>query len=166
MNFEPGEYLVHQKFGVGVIISIEEMNFTEAAPRLFYHVDFSKATVWIPVEDQPTAKLRRVVSKDHLPHYCSVLKSTPAVLDQDFRKRQYSLNTRASLGTFQESCEIIRDLNALSFTKPLNSFENRLFSRIWDALVLEWSTASGQSHSETIAMINNWLPKKGQSSKL
>jgi RNA polymerase-interacting CarD/CdnL/TRCF family regulator len=164
MNFKQGDHVSHPRFGVGIIASIEEMSFTDSESRIFYRVDFTKTTVWVPVESQPKNRLRRVTPKDHLARYRSLLESLPIPLDSDFRRRQIELEERVDGGTFQGLCEIIRDLNALDAKKPLNHYEKRLYQQTREALVSEWSMTSGLSHAEAMSEIDGCLHKGSRSS--
>jgi RNA polymerase-interacting CarD/CdnL/TRCF family regulator len=157
MNFNEGDRVVHKNFGVGIVISIEGMNLSGNGPHLFYRVDFLRTTVWVPVGNQPEDGLRPITPKSHLDRYRALLKSSPASLNNDFRKRHSELEQRMDRGTFRGLCEVIRDLKALSTEKPLNYYERTLFKQSRDALVSEWSITSGLSQSETVAEINGCL---------
>jgi len=157
MNFNIGDRVVHKNFGMGTVVSIEEMKLSGSGPRLFYRVDFSKTTVWVPVGNQTEGGLRPLTPKSHLYRYRALLKSAPVSLGGDFRKRHNELEKRMDRGTFQGLCEVIRDLTALNAEKSLNYFERTLYRHSREALVLEWSTASGMSHSETIGEIDGCL---------
>ena len=98
MNFNQGEQVVHRNFGVGKVISIEGMNFTGNQPRLYYRVEFLKATVWVSVGNQPSGGLRPITPKSKLKHFRALLKSSPAVLDADFRTRQKELENQFDAG--------------------------------------------------------------------
>jgi len=159
MNYNQGDHVVHQNFGVGIVVSIEGMNFTGSEPRLFYRVEFLKTTVWVPVGNQPESGLRPITPKSHLTRYRTVLKSSPVGLDSNFRKRQIELEKRIDRGTFQGLCIVIRDLNALDTLKPLNYYEKTLYKQTREALVSEWSTISGLSHAESASEIDVCLNK-------
>ncbi len=164
MNFNQSDRVVHHTFGIGVVVSIEEMSFGSPEPRLFYRVGFLKTTVWVPVDDLSKGGLRPVTPKDHLAQYRAVLKSSPVTFDSDFRKRQIELEKRMDKGSFQGLCEVIRDLDALDLEKPLSYTEKKLLKRTWDALVLEWSAASGVTDLEALSEINGYLSKGRQGS--
>lgn len=159
MNFNQGDQVVHQNFGVGVVVSIEGMNFSGSQPRLFYRVEFMKTTVWVPVGNQPESSLRPITPKNHLARYRTVLKSSPVGLDRDFRKRQIELEKRIDRGTFQGLCIVMRDLSALNTRKPLNYYEKTLYKQTREALLLEWSAISGLSHAEAASEIDGCLYK-------
>ena len=110
MNINRGDHVVHPRFGVGTVVSIEVRHFSEAAPRLFYRVDFDNTTLWIPVPIPETGGLRPVTPKSDLSHYRQLLKSSPVPLDNDFRLRKITLDERLKAGTFQSLCEVVRDL--------------------------------------------------------
>jgi RNA polymerase-interacting CarD/CdnL/TRCF family regulator len=157
MNFNEGDRVIHKNFGVGIVISIEGMNLSGSEPHLFYRVDFSRTTVWVPVGNQPEGGLRPITPKSQLDRYRALLKGSHVSLNGDFRKRQSELEKRMDRGTFRGLCEVIRDLKALSAQKPLNYYERTLFKQSRDALVSEWSITSGLSQSETIAEIDGCL---------
>jgi CarD family transcriptional regulator len=162
MNFNQGDHVVHQNFGVGIVVSIEGMKLADTGPSLFYRVDFFKTTVWVPVDDQSKGGLRPVTPKGHLARYRDLLKSSPVTLDSDYRKRQLELEERRDGGTFQGLCEVIRDLNALDGEKPLNSSEKKLYKKTRESLVLEWSATSGLSPAEAMRDIDGCLYKGRQ----
>ncbi len=164
MNFHQGDYVVHQNFGVGIVVSIEGMNLSGNGPRLFYRVDFLKTTVWVPVGHQPAGGLRPITPKDHLAKYRALLQSPPDALDRDFRKRHSMLEERMDSGTFQGLCEIIRDLYVLVAQKRLNQYEKTLYKQTREALVSEWATSSGLTPAEAMRDIDGCLHSGGQSS--
>ena len=157
MNFDIGDRVVHKNFGVGIVVSIEGMEFSGSSSHLYYQVDFPKTTVWVPIGHQPEGGLRPITPKSQLYRYRSLLKSPPVSLDGDFRKRQSELEKRIDRGTFKGLCEVIRDLNALNAEKSLNDYEKTLYKQSREALVLEWSMVSGMSHSEAISEIDGYL---------
>ncbi len=157
MDFNKGDQVVHKNFGVGTIVSIEDTNLSGNGTHPFYRVDFFKTTVWVPVGDQTEGGLRPLTPKSQLDRYRALLKSSPVSLDGDFRQRRSELEKRIGRGTFQGICEVIRDLNGLNAEKPLNYFEKNLFKQTRDALILEWSTTSGLSQTETSGEIDGYL---------
>jgi CarD family transcriptional regulator len=160
MNFNQGDQVIHQKFGVGIIVSIEEMSFSGNIQHLFYHVDFSSTTVWVPVDGQLKGGVRRLTPRNHLNRYRSLLNSSPDALDMDFHKRKIELHKRIDQGSFQGLCEVVRDLYALDKEKPLNTYDKTFYKRTRDALVLEWSATSGLTQSEATTEIESYLHKR------
>ena len=154
MNFNIGDRVVHSIFGVGTVVSIEGMIFAGYGQHLYYHIDFVRTTVWVPVGKQPERGLRPITPKRHLRRYRTLLKSSPVMLSNDSFRRRSELETRMEKGTFQDLCEVYRDLNAM---KSLNNYEETLFLQAREALVLEWSLTSGLSKIETIGDIEDCL---------
>lgn len=157
MNFNIGDCVVHKNFGVGIVVSIEGMRLSAEGPHLFYRVDFSRSTVWVPVGHQPEGGLRPITPKNQLYRYRALLKSSSVSLGDNFRKRRIELEKRMDQGTFQGLCEVIRDLTALNAAKSLNYYEKTLFRQSREALVSEWATTSGMSQSETMGEIDGCL---------
>ncbi len=159
MNFNQGDQVVHHTFGIGTVVSIEEMNMTGSEARMFYRIGFLNSTVWVPVDDTSKGKLRPITPQGQLAQYRAVLQSTPVSLDGDFRKRQIELEERLDKGSLQGLCEVIRDLDALDIEKPLSYSEKRLLKQTREALVVEWSATGGLTHNEALSEINGCLDK-------
>jgi RNA polymerase-interacting CarD/CdnL/TRCF family regulator len=157
MSFNQGDHVVHQKFGVGVIVSIEEMSFSGSEPRLYYHVDFSKTTVWVAVDDELKGGLRFPTSKTLLNRYRILLSSSPIKFDPNYQKRKIELGEKLGQGTFQGLCEIVRDLHALNVKKPLNTHDKAFYERVLEVLIQEWSEITGITHFEAKSEIESFL---------
>jgi RNA polymerase-interacting CarD/CdnL/TRCF family regulator len=159
MNFNRGDQVVHQDFGVGTVVSIELMNFNGTQPRLFYRVEFPKTTIWVSVGDQSSKGLRLITPKSKLNHFRALLKSSPVVLDADFRARQRNLENQVDKGTFESLCEIVRDLSARVGLKHLNNYEKALLKQSRASLAAEWSVMSGLEIHEALDEIDGCLLK-------
>lgn len=142
MNFSCGEDVVHQRFGVGTIVCIEEMAFGGDGPGEYYRVDFGKTTLWVPVKIPKSPGLRPVTPEKDLARYRSVLQSRPVHLNDNFRQRRYDLEVRMEKGTFQAVCEVVRDLSARNRDKVLSNSELTLLRRIRQAMDSEWARSS------------------------
>lgn len=162
MNFHRGDRVVHPKFGVGLISSIEKRQISGDQPRLFYRVEFDKTSVWVPAPAPITGRLRPITPKDELARYTILLKSPPVLIDGDFRLRQSDLEKRMQLGTFQSLCELVRDLSARHLQKPLSSYERGLLRQTRAALVEEWAMVSGEACEDVSGEIEGFLLKGRQ----
>jgi RNA polymerase-interacting CarD/CdnL/TRCF family regulator len=163
MDIHRGDHVVHPRFGVGTVITIEIKHLTGEDPRVFYRVDFSNTTLWVPVTIPKTGGLRPVTPKNDLPHYRQLLKSSPVTLDNDFRIRKLVLDERLKEGTFQALCEVVRDLRARLQIKSLSNYESGLYRQAYDALVDEWAAASKLSIEEANREVESLLHKGNHS---
>jgi CarD family transcriptional regulator len=163
MDFTNGDYVVHPKHGLGTIETVEEMKFTGSSPSMFYRVSFPNTTVWIPVSiERPGGSLRPVTSRQELSSYRKILKSLPAQLEDDFRKRQTELEARLVSGSFRALCEVVRDLSAREAAKNLNNFDANLLRQTRQSLEQEWAAASGCTSKDAAAEIDQLLKKTVQ----
>ncbi|MEK7328584.1 MAG: CarD family transcriptional regulator, partial [Chloroflexota bacterium] len=120
MQFKVGERVVHPAHGIGQIIKIEEKRLFGGEARLYYEVATQKNTVWVPIEAGKTVGLRPLMTKDDLARFRGILKSRPTTLNKDHRQRHLELMDRLKQGTLQVVCEVVRDLTARTWQKPLN----------------------------------------------
>ena len=157
MQFQVGDRVVHPVHGVGVIKGFTKEQFGSGKSRQYYEVTTDGATVWVPVNEQGLTVLRLITSKGELSACRSVLKSRPVPLNKDHQRRHLEITNRLRTGSFQATCEIVRDLRALSLRKPLGESENILLRKTFKALSDEWAASAGVTTQVAINEIESLL---------
>lgn len=147
MVFEVDDQVVHPKHGVGRVVRLEEKQFGQNAPLLYYRVALSNGTIWVPV-DRAGGGLRKLTSKNDLARYRGLLRSRPSPLSPNHRLRQLELLERMKQSSFKARCEVVRDLTALSWNKPLGESSSALLHAAHGALDEEWAAVTGVSVHE------------------
>ena len=162
MQFKVDDVVVHPAHGVGHIVKIEEKRFSEKEARLYYKLIWPKRVIWIPVEAEATIGLRLVTAKNDLDQYRKLLKSHPAPLPPKHYHRQHELTNRLKQSSFQVVCEVVRDLTAWGWRKPLGSADTNLLQKARENLCREWAAAAGVSNTEAIKEIDALLQTSKQ----
>jgi RNA polymerase-interacting CarD/CdnL/TRCF family regulator len=157
MEFRSGDHIVHTDYGVGSIVRLENRQIAENHPRQYYVLVFGRTTVWSPVQASGAAPLRLVTDAQDLDHYRALLKSRPTPLDRDYKKRRLGINEQLAHGSFQVVCEVVRDLTALGWHRPMNDIDASLLKRVRSNLWEEWATSTGHSLPEAIDEVNALL---------
>ena len=165
MEFISGNDVVHPDYGVGNIMRLEERQLAEAEMRQYYVLAFGKTTVWMPVQARAVSPLRLVTAPHDLDHYRTLLKSRPAALNRDFRKRRLDLSEQLAHGSFQVVCEIVRDLTALGWNKPMNELDSSMLKKVRANLWQEWATSTGRPLPEAVTEVNALLQAGEQTYK-
>ena len=164
MQLKVGDMVVHPVYGIGHVVKIEEKQFSEIGALLYYCVTLPKSTVWIPVEAQATIGLRLVTAKSDLDYYRDLLKGRPVPLHEDCKQRHLELASRLNQGSFQVMCEVVRDLTAWGWQKPLGRTDIVTLKKAEDSLYQEWATANGVSIAEAIEEVKSLLQPTQQAS--
>ena len=159
MKFDIGDKVVHPQHGVGYVANMEEKQFEPNAPRTYYVIQIPDTTVWVPV-DLPTSGLRKLSGQSELGRCRQVLQSAPLALKPD-RNLQSSLSGHINQGTIVAQCEVVRDLTAYAWRKPLFGPIADFQRRILNVLCQEWAVVTGLSLPEASHEINLLL-KKGR----
>lgn len=157
MQFKSGDFVVHPVYGVGQIVKIEEKQFSRKGACLYYQVILPKRTVWIPVETHGTAGLRLVTAKSDLDQYRNLLTSRPIPLLKNHHRRHRELVSRLKQGSFQVVCEVVRDLTAWGWRKPLGPTDTATLQKTRQNLYQEWAMAAGVSMAEAIKEVKSLL---------
>jgi CarD family transcriptional regulator len=157
MQLNIGDFVVHPAYGTGRIASIEKKQFSEKSARLYYQVVLPKLIVWVPVDTQEAVGLRLVTAKDDLDQYRHLLTSPPVPLTINHHRRHLELASRLKEGSFQDVCEVVRDLTAWGWRKPLGRTDTALLQKARNTLQREWATAAGVSTAEAIKEIDSLL---------
>ncbi|MBM4423197.1 MAG: hypothetical protein FJ030_07370 [Chloroflexi bacterium] len=162
MQFNVGDRVMHASQGSGQIIAIEEKRLSGDEARLYYVVATSHSKVWVPVESGRASSLRLLASNSDLAHCRVLLKSRPASLSADRRQRYLDLNHRLRLSSFEIRCEVIRDLTAHGWVKPLSEADATALRKIREDVCQEWATAAGVPVSEAAREITVLLQEGRQ----
>jgi CarD family transcriptional regulator len=147
MAFEVYDWVVHPQHGVGRVINLEIRQFDSGSEQLYYKISIPNGTLWVQV-DGSTCGLRKVTARCDLDKYRDLLKSRPTPLTADHRQRLVELTDRYRQGSFQARCEVVRDLTAFGWYKPLGEANATLLRIAHQALYQEWATSEGVTINE------------------
>jgi len=161
MTFKVDEWVVHPRHGVGRIVEIEDHQFDSRPLQPYYQISIENGTMWVCVDDSSSG-LRGLTDKDELSKYRKVLKSRPEALTEDHRQRQVDLSDRLREGSFQARCELVRDLSALGWNKPLGEAVAAISRVARQVLCEEWAMVEGTSQREALREVDHLL-KEGKS---
>jgi len=159
MKFDIGDKVVHPQHGVGYVASLEEKQFEPNAPRMYYVISIPDTTLWVPV-DSPTSGLRKLSVRSELDQCRQVLQSAPVALKPD-RGLQASLSGQINQGTIIAQCEVVRDLTAYGWRKPLFGPIADFQRMILNVLCQEWAVVEDLLPTEASYEIGILL-KKGR----
>ncbi|MBM3128098.1 MAG: hypothetical protein FJ009_05600 [Chloroflexi bacterium] len=157
MMFKVGDAVVHPIYGVGQIIRLDQKQFTGTELRQYFQVSTEKTMVWVPVETSETIGLRRLTTRVDLAQYRSILKSRPASLNKDHSRRRRALTESLKQGSFQALCEMVRDLTAHGWRKPLGSADATLLRKTHEMLCQEWAASDGATIAHATQEIDRML---------
>jgi len=157
MPYEIDDRVVLNPHGVGRIAGLVTKRFTTAQVQEYYEVATERSLVWVAVDGAEARGLRPVTGKAELDRFRDVLRSRPVALNTDHRQRHLELHNRERLGTFQAACELVRDLTAYTWKKPLNDVDTATFRHAQTGLCEEWAAAEdvplAQANAEVAALL-------------
>lgn len=157
MPYQVNDCVVHPAHGVGRVVALAMQRFFDVEARLYYEIAIQRNTVWVPVDTGAASGLRPVTPKSELKRYRRILQSQPVALILDPRQRHLELLNRLKAGLFQTACEIVRDLTARRWLKPLNEMDARTLRKTHAGLCQEWAEAEGVPVAEAIQEVDALL---------
>lgn len=163
VKFEIGDKVVHPHHGVGFVSGLEEKKFEPGSERTYYVVSISDTTLWVPVDNKPTSRLRKLSTKSEIEQCLRVLQDTPQTLSPG-RDLLSNLSAHIKQGTIIAQCEVVRDLTAFASKKPLYGTLADFHRTALIVLSQEWAVVKGITPLEASDEINNLL-KKGSKAK-
>jgi len=167
MTYEIDDRVVLNPHGVGRIAGLVTKSFASTEVQEYYEIATERSLVWVPVWAAEARGLRPVTGKTELDHFREVLRGRPAVLNADHRQRHLELHSRERLGTFQAACELVRDLTAYTWKKPLNDVDTATLRHALTDVCAEWAAADevtlALANAEVAALLlqgrQAWQPK-------
>ncbi len=158
VSFRVGDRVVHPHHGLGTITTLVNREFESGGSRTYYEITVADATLWVPVDD-PSLGLRRLTSKSELARCEMILESSPAPSDLDPRGLHKELARHLRDGTIIAQCEVVRDVTALGWKKPLVGAMADLRRVALNVLCQEWAAVAEVPLAEATNSINGYLRK-------
>ena len=157
LPYEIDDRVVLNPHGIGRIAGLVTKSFAPTGQQEYYEVATERSLVWVAVDRAEARGLRPVTGKAELDRFRGVLRSRPTVLNADHRQRRLELQTRERLGTFQSVCELVRDLTAYTWKKPLNDVDTATLRHAHTDFCAEWAAADevtlAQANAEVAALL-------------
>lgn len=142
MLFKVGDCVVHPQHGVGSVAKLEIREFVAGMTLPYYEVELPQTTLWVPMR-LSTSGLRKLALKSEINRCRELLKALASPLSENPRVRQVELTDHLKLATFKSQCEVVRDLTAYSWHKPLSWGLSGFLKIIYDVLCQEWAVVEG-----------------------
>ncbi len=138
-QFEVGDWVVHNWYGVGEIKKIEERPI-HGEDKQCYKVKTKDAIYWLPVKNSVNDRTRHVVNKSRFKKALSALKSTPEKMAKNYRTRNAKIReVLMESGSLIKMAALYRDIMGLREKKKLNTTEKNAVEKIRERIVREWS---------------------------
>lgn len=156
MAFKIGDRVVHPHHGVGTITNLASRQFESGTPRSYYEISIGDGTLWVPV-DEPRLGLRKLTAKSQLDHCAQILQSKPSALDVGPRELRSELSKHLRDGTIAAQCEVVRDVSALGWHKPLQGSMAEFRHMALAVLCQEWAAVAEIPLEEAARRISGYL---------
>lgn len=161
MSIEVGDRVIHPRHGLGQVTSLAVKQFVEGKKRPFYEISFSNSTLWVPLSSASSG-IRKLTGKSEVAHCRRVLINPAEPLEDNYRLRQTELKDHLKDGTFTARCEVVRDLTAYGWHKPLNGSLAAFLQTTLDILCQEWAAVEEITPEEAATEIQTLLEKGKQ----
>jgi RNA polymerase-interacting CarD/CdnL/TRCF family regulator len=161
MPIKVGDRVIHPRHGLGKVTSLSVRQFVEGEKRPFYEISFPGSTLWVPL-NLSTSGVRKLSAKSEIASCRQVLKSPAEPLTSDYRLRQTELNDHLKEGTLTARCEVVRDLTAYGWQKPLSGSISAFLQTALDVLCQEWAAVEKVTPEEAATEIQTLLEKGKQ----
>ena len=160
MPIKVGDQVIHPRHGLGQVTNLAVKQFVEGEKRPFYEISFPGSTLWVPL-NLITSGIRKLSKKSEIVTCRRVLKSPAEPLENDFRLRQIELKDHLKKGTLTARCEVVRDLTAYGWHKPLSGSIAVFLQTTLDILCQEWAAVEKITPEDAATEIQTLL-KKGK----
>ena len=164
MSFKVGDQVIHPRHGLGQVTSLAVKQFVEGEKRPFYEISFPGSTLWVPL-NLSSSGIRKLTVKSDIANCRRLLKAPATPLNSDPRLRQPELNNHLKKGTLTARCEVVRDLTASGWQKPLSGSMAAFLKVAQDVLCQEWAAVEGVSLTEAASEIESLLETGRQANK-
>lgn len=162
LTFKVGDRVIHPWYGLGQVTKLALKQFVDGRKRPFYEISFPDSTLWIPLS-LSTSGIRKLSAKTEIANCRNVLRAQARPLGDDFRLRRVALNDQIKEGTLTARCEVVRDVTAYGWNKPLSGSIAAFLQAAQEVLCQEWAAIEGITPAEAAKEIQ-FLLEKGKPS--
>lgn len=158
MSFKVGDQVIHPRHGLGQVTNLAVKQFVEGEKRPFYEISFPGSTLWVPF-NLSNSGIRKLTVKSEIANCRRLLRAPAAPLNSDPRMRQTVLRDHLKEGTLTAHCEVVRDLAATGWHKPLSGAMAAFLKVTQEVLCQEWAAVEGVSLTEAASEIESLLDR-------
>jgi CarD family transcriptional regulator len=137
-----GEWIVHRYHGVGEVRGVEKKRLNGKAVS-YYKVKTNDSTLWIPVDNSDTERIRPLATRSEFKKALKVLQRPAQEMNDNHNTRKSRIRNVRKEGELIRVFRLIRDLKVRQHEKKLNTTEQRSLHRIEEQLLQEWSVCMG-----------------------
>jgi CarD family transcriptional regulator len=156
MNYKIGDKVVHWTYGVGEVVSIEEIDIA-GIKKWCYVIDVETLKLWVPVDDALKGSLRLPTESDQFKHLLEILRTPGQPLPDRYLQRKIALRNRMEKRTLEGLCQVIRDLNHRSRDHSLSPEDSSVLFSAQEHLLDEWEISLGADRSIATAEMEGLL---------
>jgi RNA polymerase-interacting CarD/CdnL/TRCF family regulator len=138
MSYKVGDRVIHPRHGLGQVTNLAVKQFVEGEKRPFYEISFPGSTLWVPLNLASTG-IRKLTVKSETADCRKLLQAPAKPLNRDPRLRQTDLRNHLKIGTLTAHCEVVRDLTADGWKKPLSASLAAFLKATQEILCQEWA---------------------------
>jgi len=138
MNFHAGDSVMHWTHGLGKVVRLQEMTFSNKK-ILYYAIQIGDMTVWVPADDMLETRLRFPTHAAEFKRLLSILSHPGEPLPADHLERKKLLLGWLRDGRVESLFRVICSLLTFRHLRPLNDNDQALMKRSQNALLGEWS---------------------------
>jgi CarD family transcriptional regulator len=140
LAFHVGNTVIHWAHGPGVIIQLDEKEFSGNASQ-YYVVRTPDLTIWVPANEKGERGLRLPTPARDFKRLFRILASRGEALPTDRVERRTLLIEWMKDGKMETICRVIRDLTLYNRSKKMNEHDASIMERARSTLLSEWSMA-------------------------
>jgi RNA polymerase-interacting CarD/CdnL/TRCF family regulator len=142
-RYDIGQWVVHSRYGVGEIKSIEKIPIHGDTQEKCFKVQTNDGVFWFPVEQSENPRIRPIASRKRLKQALKILKEPPQDIDAHHNVFKGRISEVQNHGSLKDKIGLVRDLLARQTVKRLNIIEERALKTLNLQLVREWSISMG-----------------------
>jgi len=156
LEYQPGDWIVHKRYGVGQVEKIEVKPIHGEETRCL-RVMVRGGVYWLPVGEMDNPRIRPVASTNHLQRAVEELTNANQTLEEDRKLWKQRIETVKSDGNLVQISKLVRDLTLLRTQRRLNQTEETALKTLTERMLQEWSATSNRDIEILRPTLNSYL---------
>jgi RNA polymerase-interacting CarD/CdnL/TRCF family regulator len=139
-----GDWIVHIYYGVGQILSKENMTI-EGIRQMYFRIKTDDSSYWLPLAKIDFNRVRPLASQYQIKRALSLTRKPPRKLSKDYKIRRKEISQAINDISLYSKARMIRDLQGRRVSDYLNLGEIEQLKNMKENLCDEWALVMQQN---------------------
>jgi len=137
LRFKVGDWIVHDNYGVGVVVDILE-KILDGNKEMYFKVSTEDIEYWLPSSKAKAEHIKTIRSEKEFDQAIQIISEPPDLMSEPHNRNKRLINERWLDGSLPARAALLRDLHGRNTVRELGYDEKKIFEKAQNFFITEW----------------------------